>query len=96
MTEIQDLFEIILGRIHEADLRLKSSKINLNVKWADTLGLHWEAGRLSPTPHKLDPLAQCKAARTVKALRSFIGGIRFQEICLPGPQLALATRLLDK
>jgi hypothetical protein len=85
MAEIQDLFEIILSRIHEADLRLKPSKINLNVNSADTLGLHWEAGKLSPTPHKLNPLAQCEAPRTVKALRSIIGGIRFQEIFLPGP-----------
>jgi hypothetical protein len=96
MAEIQDLFEIIISRIYEADLRLKASKINLKVKSADTRGLHWEARKLSPTPHKLDPLAQCKAPRIVKAVWSFIGGIRFQEICLPRPQLALAIRLLDE
>jgi hypothetical protein len=96
MAEIQDLFEIIISRIHEADLRLKPPKINLNVKSADTLGLNWEARKLSPTSHRPEVFAQCKAPRTVKALWSFIGGIRFQEIGLPGLKLALATCLLDE
>ena len=89
------LFEEVLSRCEAADLRIKPSKVHINLKSADILGLHWSAGTLSPSPHKLEPLAHCERPKTVSALRSFIGGVRFQEICLPGPELALASQPLD-
>ena len=92
---LADLFEEVLSRCEAADLRIKPSKVHINVKSADILGLHWSAGTLSPSPHKLEPLAHCDRPKTVSALRSFIGGVRFQEICLPGPELALASQPLD-
>ena len=79
------IFEEVLSRCESADLRIKPSKVHINLKSADILGLHWSAGTLSPSPHKLEPLAHCDRPKTVSALRSFIGGVRFQEICLPGP-----------
>ena len=89
------LLEEVLSRCEDADLRIKPSKVHINLKSADILGLHWSAGTLSPSPHKLEPLAHCDRPKTVSALRSFIGGVRFQEICLPGPELALASQPLD-
>ena len=89
------ILEEVLSRCEAADLRIKPSKVHINLKSADILGLHWSAGTLSPSPHKLEPLAHCDRPKTVSALRSFIGGVRFQEICLPGPELALASQPLD-
>ena len=90
------MFEEIVSRCHIANLQLKPSKIFLNIKQADILGLHWDRGTLTPTHHKLDPLAHCDKPCTVKGLRSFLGAVRFNEICLPSKQLAAATELLDE
>ena len=89
------LLEEVLSRCEAADLRIKPSKVHINLKSADILGHHWSEGRLSPSPHKLEPLAHCERPKTVSALRSFLGGVRFQEICLPGPELASASQSLD-
>ena len=84
-----------MERCQRANIRIKPSKINLNVKNADILGLHWNKGTLTPTNHKLDPLAHCDKPRTVKGLRSFLGAVRFNEICLNSKDLADATEHLD-
>ena len=96
LTELHEVFEEIVHRCQLSNLRLKPSKIFLNIKHADILGLHWNRGTLSPTHHKLDPLAHCEKPRTVKGLRSFLGAVRFNEICLPSKALASATELLDE
>ena len=93
LESFQDIFHDIISRCQKANLRLKPSKIKLNIKHADILGLHWNRGTLSPTPHKLDPLAKCERPRTVKGLRSFLGAVRFYEICLPSKELNAATGL---
>ena len=96
MKDFVDLFDLILGRCAAAELRLKPSKVKLNVKSADILGLNWNCGKLSPSRHKLDPLASIEPPQTVKGLRSWLGGIRFHEICLPGSKLAGLTKPLDE
>ena len=96
LTDLHLVFEEIVFRCQLANLRLKPSKIFLNIKHADILGLHWDRGTLSPTHHKLDPLARREKPRTVKGLRSFLCAVRFNEICLPSKELAAATELLDE
>ena len=94
--EFQEIFAVILQRIESADLRVKPSKLKLNVQSADILGLHWQKGQLSPSRHKLDPLAQCEPPTSVSGLRSWLGSVRFNEICLPGSKLASLTKPLDE
>lgn len=89
------LFKTILDRIYSADLRIKLSKLKLNVQSADILGLNWLKASLSPSSHKLDPLAHCEPPKTVKALCRRLGAVRFNEICLPGAKLALYSKPLD-
>ena len=96
LESYQNLFREIMKRCSKADLRIKPSKIKLNIISSDILGLHWEEGKLSPSPHKLDPLANCEQPKTVKGLRSFLGGVRWNEICLPGGSLATVTSILDE
>ena len=90
------LFSTILSRIQSVDLRIKPSKLRLNIQSADILGLHWSKGKLSPSLHKLDPLAACEPPKTVRSLRGWLGAVRFNEVCLPGAKLALLTKLLDE
>ena len=95
---IPDLHEIlkdVLQRCKNADLRIKPSKIQINIATADILGLHWDQGTLTPSVHKLEPLSYCDKPMTVKGLRSFLGAVRFNEICLNSKQLANATAELD-
>ena len=96
INKFLSLFETILSRCLAADLKLKPSKVKLVVTSADILGLHWHNGKLSPSKHKIDPLSSVPPPQTVKGLRSWLGGIRFHEICLPGPQLAALTKPLDE
>ena len=94
--DFMQVFQEILTRCQISDLRLKASKINLNIQHADILGLHWNNGTLTTSAHKLDPLSTCERPNTVKGLRSFLGAVRFYEICLPSKELAAVTELLDK
>ena len=96
MKEFHEIFQDIMQRCKKADLKVKPAKIKLNIAEADILGLHWSCGTLTPTSHKLDPLSKCERPKTVKALRSFLGAVRFNEICLNSKQLATATQYLDK
>lgn len=96
LAEFLDIFKTIVEHCDAADLRIKPSKVSLNIQNSDILGLHWERGKLSPSCHKLDPLSVCDPPKTVRGLRSWLGAVRFNEICLPGSQLALFTVLLDE
>ena len=96
MIELISIFGEILRRCDLASLRIKPSKVKLKITSADILGLHWSKGYLSPSPHKVDPLTVCQKPSTVKGLRSFLGAVRWHEICLPGGELAQATTLLDE
>ena len=93
---LHEIFHEIMKRCTKATLRMKPSKIHLNIANADILGLHWNRGTLTPSTHKLDPLAHCEKPKTVKAMRSFLGAVRFNEICLNSKELANATELLDE
>ena len=73
--EFIEVFQTVISRCKVGNLRLKPRKIKLNVHSADILGLHWQAGSISPSRHKLDPLASCDRPSTVKALHSWLGGV---------------------
>ena len=79
-----------------ADLRIKPSKFKLNVQSADILNLHWNKGTLSPSQHKLEPLAHCEAPKIVSALCNWLGSVCFNEICLLGAQLASHSKPVDE
>ena len=96
IESMYETFHEIMKRCANANLRIKPSKIKLNIANADILGLHWDRGTLTPSSHKLDPLSKCERPKTVKALRSFLGAVRFNEVCLPSKELSEATEFLDK
>ena len=85
-----------IGEMCYCRFEVKPNKVKLVITSADILGLHWHNGKLSPSRHKIDPLSTVPPPSTVKGLRSWLGGIRFHEICLPGSQLATLTKPLDE
>ena len=70
LEDFLKVFATIIARCDTADLKLKPGKLRLNIQEADILGLNWNKGRLSPSRHKLDPLAECQPPTTVSGLRS--------------------------
>ena len=96
VSDLHTTFEEIIKRIAHSDLRTKPSKIKLNIVAADILGLHWTQGSLTPSRHKLDPLTCCSPPVTVSGLRGWLGGVRFNQVCLPGAKLAFYTQKLDE
>ena len=77
LEDFQKVFSTILSRCETADLRLKPSKLRLNIQQADILGLNWHRGKLSPSHHKIDPLSACDPPTSVSGLRSWLGSVRF-------------------
>ena len=96
LEDFSKVFTTIIARCDTADLKLKPGKLRLKIQEADILGLNWNRGRLSPSRHKLDPLAECQPPTTVSGLRSWLGSVRFNEVCLPGAKLAELTKPLDE
>ena len=90
------VFKEVLKRCYEADLRMKPEKVAINVVSADILGMRWERGTLCLCDHHRDPLTTCEPPKSIKALRSWIGGVNFNRICLPGAELSYAMEPLDK
>ena len=48
IEEMHQIFETIMERCQKANLRIKPSKIKINVENADILGLQWDKGTLTP------------------------------------------------
>ena len=74
----------------------KTQQDKIHIQSANILGLLWERGTLTPSRHKLDPLAHCDKPNIVKGLCSFLGAVRFNQLCLNRTKLAAATHLLDQ
>ena len=77
LPEFQEIFTTILNRCKDSDLRIKPSKVTVNIQSSNILGLNWNKGTLSPCQLKLNPLAECPPPKTVRGLRSWLGGVRF-------------------
>ena len=90
------IFEEILSRCEKANLRIKAKKVILNIAEADILGMRWVGGKISPSPHITDPLTVCDRPKSVKGLRSFLGSVTFNRICLPGPRMAEICQCLEE
>ena len=77
-------WDLVLSRIGKCNLRLKPSKTSFVIQEAVIYGKIWNMGSLSPSPHKLTPLAYVNKPVTVGQLRSFLGGSKIHSECLKG------------
>ncbi|CAC5413332.1 unnamed protein product [Mytilus coruscus] len=51
-----------------------------HVKQATILGWLWELGSIRATPHRIATLSSCQPAKTVRALRSFVGAYKVSRV----------------
>ena len=49
-----------MKRMIERDLRASPRKRIIGIKETSVMGWHWKEGTLSPSVHKLNPLAVCE------------------------------------
>ena len=49
LTKFHEIYDTLLYRCDAADLRLKPSKVSLNMQSSEILGLHRQKGKLSPS-----------------------------------------------
>ena len=69
----------------KCDLRAAPKKTIIAIKETTIMGWHWREGSQSPIVHKINPLAVCEKPKTVKGLRSFLGGMHFYKRCICRP-----------
>ena len=74
----------ILATFQANNLRLSARKTVIAPKQTTVLGWVWTDGRLSVSPHKINPLTQAPPPKTVHGLRSWIGGYKHLKSCVSG------------
>ena len=70
------IWEKVLMRFQQADLRFSLSKTVILPLSTIVLGWIWTNGQLSASPHHTSSLAICEMPTTVKGLRSFLGAYK--------------------
>ena len=88
------IWDKVLQLLQDNGLRLSPQKTVCCPMATEILGWHWEQGRISATPHRLNALAACSPPKTVKGLRSFIGAYKF--LCKVLPRHSDVLQPLDK
>ena len=77
-------FSEVIERLYKSNLRINPSKLIIGIKETTIMGWNWNQGTLTPSVHKLNPLALCEEPQTITGLRSFLGGMRIHKRCLQG------------
>ena len=74
--EVLAIWEAVLQRLRDANLKLSAKKTVVAPASTTILGWIWKNGCLTADPHKLATLSTCNRPSTVKGLRSFIGAYK--------------------
>ena len=83
-------WERVLEIFEQNNLTLSASKAVICPVSTIILGWKWSAGSITPSAHKITPLATCPRPKTVKELRSWIGAFKHLKVCVPGYSTLLA------
>ena len=76
IASLFQIWEVVLKRLKQADLRLSGSKTEILPMETMILGWIWSQGSLSASPHHLSSLSACEIPKTVKSLRSYVGAYK--------------------
>lgn len=82
IEELLVVWEKILAKFQENNLRLSARKTVICPKTTTVLGWIWSQGTLSVSPHKINPLATAPPPTTVKALRGWLGAYKHIRRCI--------------
>ena len=94
VDELLSVWESVLHRLCEANLKLRAIKTVVIPAKTAILGWIWENGYLRADPHKVSTLSICTRPKTTKGLRSFIGAYKVLARVLPN--CATLLRPLDR
>ena len=83
VEELLLIWEAVLRRLDDANLRLSAKKTIIAPARTVVLGWIWQNGTLRADPHKVSALATCTRPVTTKSLRSFIGAYKVLARVLP-------------
>ncbi len=83
ITDLLINWERVLIKFQVNNLRLSPKKTEICPVKTTLLGWVWNAGKISVSSHKLNPLASCEKPKTVKGLRSWIGAYKHIKACIP-------------
>ena len=94
IDELLSVWESVLHRLCDANLKLRAIKTVVIPAKTAILGWIWENGYLRADPHKVATLSICARPKTTKGLRSFIGAYKVLARVLPN--CATLLRPLDR
>ena len=94
VDELLSVWESVLHRLDNANLKLRANKTVVIPARTAILGWIWENGYLRADPHKISTLSICSRPTTTKGLRSFIGAYKVLARVLPS--CATLLRPLDR
>ena len=83
IEDLLSVWESVLCRLSDANLKLSAKKTVIAPAKTIILGWVWHNGVLSADPHKLSALSTCTRPVTTKGLRSFIGAYKVLARVLP-------------
>ena len=84
ILELSKNWHKVLQRMYDNNLKLSPDKTIVCPKQPTILGWLWDSGTLSPSSHKLVPLAAVDYPKTCTSMRSFIGAFKAVSRCIPG------------
>lgn len=90
IPNLLDIWEELLMKMEQNNLRLSATKTVICPISTTILGWQWSQGTIAPSPHKLSPLTTAEKPKTVKALRSWCGAYKFLKSCVPSYSILLA------
>ena len=94
VEELLSIWESVLCRLNDANLKLSAGKTVIAPDKTAILGWIWENGYIRADPHKIATLSSCTRPTTTKGLRSFLGAYKVLARVLPN--CATFLRPLDR
>lgn len=94
VEELLSIWESVLCRLSDANLKLSAGKTVVAPAKTAILGWIWENGYIRADPHKIATLSSCNRPVTTKGLRSFLGAYKVLARVLPN--CATFLRPLDR
>lgn len=82
MEGLLQAWERVLQQFQTNNLRLSAKKTVICPRSSVVLGWIWSKGSISPSPHKMNPLATADPPVTVKGLRTWLGAVKQMRDCV--------------
>ena len=83
VLEVRHNWSLVLFRLQQNNLTLSAKKTIVCPVKTTILGWIWNSGTLTPSTHKVAPLASVEPPKTATSMRSFLGAYKAISRCIP-------------